>query len=73
LPIEDTVTSIVCPSFEKAGSCAWTMTAATFFSCGLMLSGSTTPSCASMLFMLWIVNWVCEVWSPVPFRPTTRP
>jgi len=50
-----------------------TITAATFFSCMLTPGGSVTPICVSMLTMLWVVNGVWVVWSPVPSRPTTTP
>ena len=46
LPIDDTVMSIVWPGFENGGSVACTVTAATLRSCGLTLSGTSTPSCA---------------------------
>ena len=65
--------SIVWPGFENAGRSARTVTAATFFSCGLTFAGIVTPNFASMLRMLWIVNGAWLVWSPVPSRPTTRP
>jgi hypothetical protein len=73
LPSEDTVTSMVCPARANGGSVPCTTTAATFFSCGFTFCGTTTPNCASMLRMLWMVNGVWLVWSPVPSRPTTRP
>ena len=41
--------SMVCPGFMKAGSTACTETAATFFSCGVTLAGTVTPSWASIL------------------------
>jgi hypothetical protein len=71
--MDETVTSIVWPVFANAGRSAITVTAATFFSCGLTLLGIGTPNRASMLLMLWIVKGVWLVWSPVPSRPTTRP
>ena len=56
LPMEATVTSIVCPGLAKGGRSAVTVTAATFFSCGLVPAGMVTPNFASMLVMLWMVN-----------------
>lgn len=50
--------SMVWPVRAKAGRLECTTTAATFFSCGLTLGGTTTPNCASMLRMLWMVNGV---------------
>lgn len=73
LPIEDTVMSMVEPGLAKGGRSACTITAATFFNCGLTVAGTVTPICVSMLRMLCTVKGVCEVWSPVPSRPTTRP
>ena len=73
LPMEDTVMSMVWPGLENGGRSACTVTAATFFSCGLVFGGMVTPNCASMFLMLWIVNGAWLVWSPVPSRPTTRP
>ena len=73
MAIELTVMSMVWPGFTKAGSTAWTDTAATFFSCGVTFAGTVTPSCASMLVSDCTVNGAWLVWSPVPFRPTTRP
>jgi hypothetical protein len=73
LPIEDTVTSMVWPGLAKGGRLACTVTAATFCSIGLVLGGTVTPNFASMFSMLWIVNGVWVVWSPVPSSPTTRP
>src|ERR1700733_7331286 len=52
---------------------AWTDTAAMFLSCGVTFEGTTTPSCASMFMSDWMVKGAWLVWSPVPFKPTTRP
>ena len=52
---------------------AVTITAATFFSCGLTLAGTLTPSSPSMFFRLCTVKGAWLVRSPVPSRPTTRP
>ena len=73
LAIELTVTSMVWPGFTNAGSTACTDTAATFFSCGVTLLGTVTPSCASMLVRDCTVNGAWLVWSPVPYKPTTSP
>ncbi len=73
LPIDDTLTSMVWPGCAKAGSCAVTITAATFFNCMLVPCGTVTPIWASMPMMLWVVNGAEVVWSPVPSSPTTRP
>ena len=56
LPMEATVISIVCPVLANAGRSAVTVTAATFFSCGLVPGGMGTPKRANMLVILWIVN-----------------
>ena len=68
-----TVMSSVCPGLANGGRSAVTVTAATFFSCGLVFGGMVTPKRSSMFSMLWMVNGACVVWSPVPSRPTTRP
>ena len=56
LPSDETVTSICWPGLAKGGSSAWIATAATFFSCGLTLEGTATPSSASMFLMLCTVK-----------------
>jgi hypothetical protein len=71
--IELTVMSIVSPGLTKAGSTACTATAATFLSWGVTLEGTVTPSCANMFVSDWTVKGAWLVWSPVPFKPTTRP
>ena len=73
LPMDDTVTSIACPGLANGGNCACTATAATFFNCGFTPGGIDTPSSSSIAFRLCTVNGACEVWSPEPSSPTTRP
>ena len=73
LASDDTLTSMVWPGCANAGSCAVTITAATFFSCMLVPAGTVTPSCCSSELMLCVVNGAEVVWSPVPSSPTTRP
>ncbi|MNT61976.1 hypothetical protein D3C71_1445520 [compost metagenome] len=47
LPMEDTLMSIICPGWAKAGNCAVTITAATFLSCNWFAvpGGRLMPIC----------------------------
>ena len=65
--------SIGWPGLANGGSSAWIATAATFFSCGLTLAGTFTPSSPSRFFRLCTVKGAWLVRSPLPSRPTTSP
>ena len=43
LPMDETVTSMVCPVLANGGRSACTVTAATFLSCGLVFAGMVIP------------------------------
>jgi hypothetical protein len=55
LPSDETLTSITCPGWAKAGSVAVTITAATFFGCICTPGGTVTPICCSKAFRLCAV------------------
>ena len=73
LPSDDTLTSITWPGCANAGSCAVTITAATFLICMLVPGGIVTPICCNNALMLCVVKGAEVVWSPVPSSPITRP